>query len=407
MPRILKRPMFSRGGSTNENNGIMDGLVDRKELNKGTSPFTEERTSADVKAMMDAMNTYAPVNKGRLNLGKVGLNLAAGKYSGGDLISSLAGAGSDIYDDYTTKDDAYRAAIAKRKQAAVSSSLSQQIAEKTARDKAKLTSLKPGALKKAYDPNKINEDGSKGGIIFADDYTIRMKGLTPVIATKTTTVNPGGGIELVESYGGAGEKKGDPKSIATANELRNTTFQMNNVANNLITNLSKAQTGPVGGVIQTFDSLGAQLKQTAQVFGFKTTGKDKTYDDTGSGAIDEYISKNFNLKEGAVNYGKVKSATINLAYLMARIDEPGGRFTDRDIALKMEEMGIGPNPERTIEVLKNAILLRNSNAQFAYKTLTGLDMDLEGMNLVGEKEKKQFFREGPDGVYRFYETEKD
>jgi len=166
MPRILKRPMFSRGGSTNENNGIMDGLVDRKELNKGTpSPFTEERTSADVKAMMDAMNTYAPVNKGRLNLGKVGLNLAAGKYSGGDLISSLAGAGSDIYDDYTTKDDAYRAAIAKRKQAAVSSSLSQQIAEKTARDKNLATGKKgmyrilspeeaKSKLGAAYDPTK-------------------------------------------------------------------------------------------------------------------------------------------------------------------------------------------------------------------------------------------------------------
>jgi len=150
MPRILKRPMFSRGGSTNKNEGIMTGLVDRTDKNQGGriglqagSPFTEERTSADVKAMMDAMNKYAPVNKGRLNLGKVGLNLAAGKYSGGDLISTLAGAGSDIYDDYTTKDDAYRAAIAKRKQAAVSSSLSQQIAEKTAMNKA-LASKKKG-----------------------------------------------------------------------------------------------------------------------------------------------------------------------------------------------------------------------------------------------------------------------
>ena len=150
MPRILKRPMFSRGGSTNKNEGIMTGLVDRTDKNQGGriglqagSPFTEERTSADVKAMMDAMNKYAPVNKGRLNLGKVGLNLAAGKYSGGDLISTLAGAGSDIYDDYTTKDDAYRAAIAKRKQAAVSSSLSQQIAKKTAMNKA-LASKKKG-----------------------------------------------------------------------------------------------------------------------------------------------------------------------------------------------------------------------------------------------------------------------
>ena len=81
MPRILKRPMFSRGGTTKKNNGIMTGLVDRTELSVGSSPFSKERTSADVKAMMDAMNEYAPVTKQRLNYGKVGLDLASGKYS--------------------------------------------------------------------------------------------------------------------------------------------------------------------------------------------------------------------------------------------------------------------------------------------------------------------------------------
>ena len=35
MPRILKRPMFSRGGTTKKNNGIMTGLVDRTEKNQG------------------------------------------------------------------------------------------------------------------------------------------------------------------------------------------------------------------------------------------------------------------------------------------------------------------------------------------------------------------------------------
>ena len=34
MSRILKRPMFRKGGSTNE--GIMTGLVDRKGYSNGT-----------------------------------------------------------------------------------------------------------------------------------------------------------------------------------------------------------------------------------------------------------------------------------------------------------------------------------------------------------------------------------
>jgi hypothetical protein len=35
MSRILKRPMFRKGGSTNE--GIMHGIVDRKGYQQGTS----------------------------------------------------------------------------------------------------------------------------------------------------------------------------------------------------------------------------------------------------------------------------------------------------------------------------------------------------------------------------------
>jgi len=376
MPRILKRPMFSRGGSTNENNGIMDGLVDRKELNKGTSPFTEERTSADVKAMMDAMNQYAPVNKGRLNLGKVGLNLAAGKYSGGDLISSLAGAGSDIYDDYTTKDDAYRAAIAKRKQAAVTSSLGQQLKEANTIPKDTRTSAVKNAMALGLIP------GTEPFNKYVQAATVKGAGLN-------IDFNPDGTIKSI-----AEGNQGDTKTINAARDLKIGTFKMNNAANNLFKNLEGAKTGPVGAFVQALDSTGAQLKQAANSFGFTTTGENKTFDDTGSGAIDNYIEKNFGSFVGndAVQLGKIKSASINLAYLMARIDEPGGRFTDRDIALKMEELGIGANPQRTIAIMQNAVQLRNDNANYEYEELTGKPLDFSKMNVFGSipgaKDKK-------------------
>jgi len=376
MPRILKRPMFSRGGSTNENNGIMDGLVDRKELNKGTSPFTEERTSADVKAMMDAMNQYAPVNKGRLNLGKVGLNIAAGKYSGGDLISTLAGAGSDIYDDYTTKDDAYRAALDKRKQAAVTSSLGQQLKEANTIPKDTRTSAVKNAMALGLIP------GTEPFNKYVQAATVKGAGLN-------IDFNPDGTIKSIEEG-----NQGDTKTINAARDLKIGTFKMNNAANNLFKNLEGAKTGPVGAFVQALDSTGAQLKQAANSFGFTTTGENKTFDDTGSGAIDNYIEKNFGSFVGndAVQLGKIKSASINLAYLMARIDEPGGRFTDRDIALKMEELGIGANPQRTIAIMQNAIQLRNDNANYEYEELTGKPLDFSKMNVFGSipgaKDKK-------------------
>ena len=61
------------------------------------------------------------------------------------------------------------------------------------------------------------------------------------------------------------------------------------------------------------------------------------------------------------------SRTAFPAYLLAKADEPGGRFTDRDIALKMEELGLGANPQKTIEVLTNSINLRNQNLNFDFR----------------------------------------
>jgi len=139
MPRILKRPMFSRGGSTNENNGIMTGLVDRKGYAEDTG--IDSRVVAPTQAEIYAKEYYDQLSKiqppkSRLNLGKVGLNLAAGKYSGGDLISTLAGAGSDIYDDYTAKDDVRRNLDYKTKMAAAKMGISKADAEAIAKAKA-------------------------------------------------------------------------------------------------------------------------------------------------------------------------------------------------------------------------------------------------------------------------------
>ena len=222
-----------------------------------------------------------------------------------------------------------------------------------------------------------------GKVEFASDrQIIASKGnLVPALPTKSIVQTPGGGLQISESYG-AGGKTGNQKNIETANEIRNTSFAMNNVADNLITNLEKSKVGAVGATITALDSIGSQVKQAADSFGFA-----QNFKDTGSGAIDKVMTDNFKISTEAANYGKVKSAAINLAYLMARIDEPGGRFTDRDIALKMEELGLGANPQRTIEIMKNAIDLRNKNAKFQYKNLTGFDMP--GFDIDQEEKKKK------------------
>lgn len=61
---------------------------------------------------------------------------------------------------------------------------------------------------------------------------------------------------------------------------------MNNVADAMIENLSTTKVGPVGATISALDSIGSQLNQAAQSFGFA-----ENFKDTGSGAIDEYMTK--------------------------------------------------------------------------------------------------------------------
>ena len=127
MARILKRPMFNRGGSSNQ--GIMDGLVDRTGLAEGTpSPFDDDRTAADVEAITNAMNKYAPVPKTRLPIGQFGAGLMAGR--------GFKDSAVDAYGSFVTADDKRRAAMASRTGSAVSTSLGQQIAERNAKLKA-------------------------------------------------------------------------------------------------------------------------------------------------------------------------------------------------------------------------------------------------------------------------------
>ena len=101
--------------------------------------------------------------------------------------------------------------------------------------------------------------------------------------------------------------------------------------------------------------------------------------------IDNYLEEKFGseLANDAIKFGKIKSVSIQLAYLLAKADEPGGRFTDRDIALKMDELGLGSNPEKTIAILTNSINLRNENLNFEYKNLTEKNIDFSDMNAIG------------------------
>ena len=96
MSRTLKRPMFRRGGSTND--GIMSGLVDREQKSTGDLIGRARELTPELESLL---REFTP--KTRLPLVAVGAALVQG--------TPIKQAITSGYTDFTKKDDAREAAI--------------------------------------------------------------------------------------------------------------------------------------------------------------------------------------------------------------------------------------------------------------------------------------------------------
>jgi hypothetical protein len=407
MSRVLKRPMFKMGGSAGT--GITSGLdKPRQQYNEAGSvnPLTQYPTDffpqlgtrqikqdtpnvtmdtstfspgAELLKAFEGRNTRPDINRFLIDFG---LNLASATPRGG-IISTAAeaakGPAKNLFEQKAADDAFGRKLQLAATQMDIDKKLKEEFADKKfANDLAlALATAKPetktAAVKNALAMNL--EPGTKAFNDYVTAATIKGAGLD-------IQFNPDGTIKSISEGAGTGNKKFQEQAM----ELKNATFAMNNVASALLNNLQGAKVGTVGSFFNVLDSFSSQLKQLADTTGFSTN-----YTDQGTGAIDAYLEKQLpdSVFKDAVTYGKIRSNAINLAYLMARVDEPGGRFTDRDIALKMEEIGIGANPEKTAQILAAAVDLRNKNAGFAYKQLTGEDLDFEGFKLQDLSKSKK------------------
>jgi len=129
MSRILRRPMFRLGGSTNE--GIMTGLVDRKGYDNGT-PSPAETYRDRYMEMLAGIQPPKP----KFNLGQMGLNLASGRYAGSGLLQNIAGSAQDPYAAFVKADEARGGLEYQKKLMATKMGISRAEAEAVARAKA-------------------------------------------------------------------------------------------------------------------------------------------------------------------------------------------------------------------------------------------------------------------------------
>ena len=142
MSRTLKRPMFRRGGSTN--NGIMTGIVDREQKKVGDVAGRARELTPELAKLLEEFTPQT-----RFPLGQLGLNLASGKFAGDGFLQNLTGSLQDPYKQFTKADDARERAI---KTGAAKLGISQAMEEAKAR--AKGTNL----MQKDYSPQRAYED---------------------------------------------------------------------------------------------------------------------------------------------------------------------------------------------------------------------------------------------------------
>ena len=150
MARVLKRPMFRRGGSTND--GIMSGLVDREKKSTGDLIGRAKELTPELESLL---REFTP--KTRLPLGAVGAALVQG--------TPIRDALTAGYTDFTKRDDAREAAI---RSGAVKLGIGQAIKETSPSDKRSQIDLK---AREAFGKKVINPATGKPFASYNEAYT--------------------------------------------------------------------------------------------------------------------------------------------------------------------------------------------------------------------------------------------
>ena len=322
MSRILKRPMFRRGGSTNT--GIMSGLVDRKNYKFGS--MTEDQIRSNIDMLVGLQDQFAPLPKTRLPLGEVGLALA----SGAPLVDAL-GAG---YKKFVSEDDKRRALAAKREQAAVSTVLGQAMKEKKTQtptlkqvrntSNQELYGVKPGETGFVTAAQILSAPGVFAPIdnrmAFTFDTDTKVLSQVPISERDRILDNKAKATAVVSS-------------VNTLKELKN----------NMLTRLDDTPTGAVAAVYGVIEGTSDQFSQASDALGF--TNQNLKFDRSNSEKLDAYLESK-GITKGAANFAAMKSSVINLAYILAKIKEPlNPRLSEGDIIRQMNRINFGASKD--------------------------------------------------------------
>jgi len=312
MSRILKRPMFRKGGSSNK--GIMTGLVDRKQYNLGG--IDKEQVAKNVGVLEEVLREYTP--KTRLPIGEFGLNLASGM----TLTDALKGP----YARFTKGDDAREAAI---KGGAAKLGIQKALEKKTI-----------GTLKQGRNTSNQTLFGVAPGKtgFFSSEQLMAGQGIIQPIDTrmaftfdaKTNTLKQ----EPVSEIDRRRDNEVKAKALGTQYNI------LGDLVGDMKTRLPTTVTGATGVGFGVVEGFADQFSQLGESFGIKDglVIKDE-------GVIDQYL-KDKGFTEKAKSAATMKASVINLGYALAKIAEPDNpRLSEGDIIRQLNRINFGASRE--------------------------------------------------------------
>jgi hypothetical protein len=304
MSRILKRPMFRKGGSSNK--GIMTGLVDRKQYGNGTG-INKENLKSNQELFQSILEEATP--KTRLPIGEFGLNLASGM--------TLTDALKSPYARFTKADDARKAAIGGgASKLAIGQALKDPKALTT--KEARNTSDQPinGVL-----PGKTG--------FFTNNTILNSKGALAPIDKRMITLQDGR-VMPYEEYKLENTKQSKATALGTQFNI------LGDLVKDMKGRLPDTPTSVVGLGYGVVEATADQFRQVAEQLGIKEGLVIKN-----EGVIDNFL-KEKGFTEKATSAATMKASVINLGYALAKIAEPDNpRLSEGDIIRQLNRINFG------------------------------------------------------------------
>jgi len=361
MSRILKRPMFRRGGTTNT--GIMSGIVDRTKHQENPFPgstIDREAIEGNTAVLESILRQYTP--KTRLPIGEFGLNLASGM--------TLTDALKKPYARFTQADDAREAAI-------------KGGASKIAISKA-LESPKIGTLKQVRNTSNQTlygiEPGKTGFV--TSKQILSVPGVFAPIDTRMAFTFDADTNTLSQRPVSEIDAINDNKR--NAQEIVGAVITVGKIKDKMISDLKNTPTGPVGSFYGILEATSDQFSQATKALGFNNNSLD--FDINTSEKLDNYLEGK-GITKGAANFAKMKGSVINLAYLLAKIKEPGNpKLSEGDIIRQMDRLKFGASKDVFAATLNNVY---DDEVIGARGQIIGYGLDPDDFFGTGEEESTE------------------